>query len=61
MSQLQDVDKKFFVQEAVQLAKAKGSGWVDYKWTNPTTKKVEAKSTYVKKVDEIIFCCGIYK
>ena len=52
---------KFFVQEGVQMAKTKGSGWVDYKWTNPTTKKVEAKSTYVKKVDELIFCCGIYK
>ncbi|MBI5582921.1 MAG: cache domain-containing protein [Deltaproteobacteria bacterium] len=61
VSQLKDVDGKLFVQEGVDLAKAKGSGWVDYKWTNPTTKKVEAKSTYVKKVDDLIFCCGIYK
>ncbi len=61
VSQLKDVDGKLFVQEAVQLAKSKGSGWVDYKWTNPTSKKVEGKSTFVKKVDEIIFCCGIYK
>jgi cytochrome c len=61
VSQLKDVDGKLFVMEAVELAKAKGSGWVDYKWTNPTSKKVEAKSTYVKKVDDIIFACGIYK
>ena len=61
VSQLKDVDGKLFVQEGVELAKAKGSGWVDYKWTNPTTKKVEAKSTFVKKVEDIIFCCGIYK
>jgi hypothetical protein len=61
MSQLKDTDGKLFIQEALQTAKSKGSGWVDYKWTNPTTKKVEAKSTYVKKVDELIFCCGIYK
>jgi signal transduction histidine kinase len=61
VSQLKDVDGKLFVQEGVELAKAKGSGWVDYKWTNPTSKKVEAKSTYVKKVDDIIFACGIYK
>jgi cytochrome c len=61
LSQLKDVDGKLFIQEALQTAKSKGSGWVDYKWTNPTTKKVEGKSTYVKKVDEIIFCCGIYK
>lgn len=61
LSQLKDVDGKLFIQETLQTAKSKGSGWVDYKWTNPTTKKVEGKSTYVKKVDELIFCCGIYK
>ena len=61
VSQLKDTDGKLFVQEALQTAKSMGSGWVDYKWTNPTTKKVEGKSTYVKKVDELIFCCGIYK
>jgi signal transduction histidine kinase len=61
MSQLKDVDGKLFVAEGVRLAKEKGKGWVDYKWTNPTTQKVEQKSTYVEKADDIIFCCGIYK
>jgi len=61
MSQLKDVDGKQFVSDGVQLAKTQGKGWIDYKWSNPTTKKVEAKSTYVVKVDDIIFCCGIYK
>jgi cytochrome c len=61
MYEIKDVDGKQFVKEAVELAKSKGSGWVDYKWTNPVSKKVEAKSTYVKKMDELIFCAGIYK
>jgi signal transduction histidine kinase len=61
MSQIKDVDGKQFVHEGVELAKAKGKGWVDYKWSNPTTQKVEAKSTYVVKVDDMVFCCGIYK
>ncbi|MFZ3049053.1 MAG: cache domain-containing protein [Desulfatirhabdiaceae bacterium] len=61
MSQMKDVDGKRFVYDGVELAKAKGKGWVDYKWSNPTTKKVEAKSTYVVKVDDMVFCCGIYK
>lgn len=61
VSELKDADGKLFVKEGVELAKSKGSGWVDYKWTNPVTKKIEAKTTYVKKVDDLIFCCGIYK
>ena len=52
---------KRFVYEAVELAKAKGSGWVDYRYTNPVKKKVEAKTTYVLKVDDLILACGIYK
>jgi signal transduction histidine kinase len=61
MSQMKDVDGKRFVFDGVQLAKAQGKGWVDYKWSNPTTQKVEAKSTYVVKVEDMVFCCGIYK
>lgn len=61
VSGLKDADGKLFVKEGMELANAKGSGWVDYKWTNPVTKKVEAKSTFVKKVDDLFFCCGIYK
>ncbi len=61
--ELKDPDGKTFVKEGIALAKEKGTGWVDYKWSNPTTKKVEAKSTFVKYVPEhnIIICCGIYK
>jgi len=61
MYPLKDSDGKPFVKEAVEIGNAKGSGWVDYKWPNPVSKKVEAKSTYVKKVDDLIFACGIYK
>jgi cytochrome c len=61
VSGLKDADGKLFVKEGMSLADAKGSGWVDYKWTNPVTKKVEAKTTFVKKVDDLYFCCGIYK
>jgi signal transduction histidine kinase len=58
---LKDSDGKQFVKDAVELASAKGTGWVDYKWANPVSKKVEAKTTFVKKVDDLIFACGIYK
>jgi len=61
MSGLKDADGKFFIKELIELAKSKGGGWVDYKWVNPVTKKIEAKSTYVQKVDDYFLGCGIYK
>lgn len=59
---LKDSSGTAMVREFVRVAKTKGSGWVDYKWTNPTTKKVEKKSSYVQKLDGNTFIvCGIYK
>jgi cytochrome c len=58
---LKDADDKLFIQNFIEVAKTKGSGWVDYKWANPVTKKIENKSTYVFKVDDYFLGCGIYK
>jgi signal transduction histidine kinase len=56
-----DTDGKLFRKEIVETAKVKGSGWVDYKHLNPETKKVEAKTTCVLKVGDLVLCCGAYK
>jgi signal transduction histidine kinase len=56
-----DPDGKLFRREIVEVAKTKGTGWVDYKYTNPETKKIEAKTTYVVRVGDMILCCGTYK
>ena len=56
-----DVDGKYFRKEGLELAKKNGSGWVDYKFKNPKTNKVEQKTTYVKKVGDIVLGCGAYK
>ena len=56
-----DADGKLFRQEMLNLAKGKGSGWVDYKFRNPETGKVEAKSTYVLRVGDVALEAGIYK
>jgi cytochrome c len=56
-----DNDGKLFRKEIVELAKAKGTGWVDYKYMNPETKRPESKTTYIQKVGDIIVCCGAYK
>lgn len=58
---LKDVDGKAFVKERVELAQAKGTFWQDYKFTNPTTKKIEPKSMYCEKLEDAAVCGGIYK
>ena len=58
---LKDIDGKEFVRERVELAKAKGSFWQDYKFTNPVSKKVEPKSAYCERLEETVVCGGIYK
>jgi len=48
--------------EIIKLALAKGTGWVDFKWPNPVSKKIEGKSAYVVKVDDQTVCgSGYYK
>lgn len=61
MLELKDADGKFFIKAFIEVAQSKGSGWVEYKWVNPQTKKIENKATYVQKVDDFFLGCGIYK
>jgi signal transduction histidine kinase len=59
---LKDVDGKAFVRERVELGKAKPGGfWQDYKFTNPTTKKIEPKQMYCERLGETLVCGGVYK
>ena len=56
-----DSKGKLFRKEIVELAKSKGSGFVDYTYLNPVTKAEEPKTTYIQKVGNLIVCCGAYK
>ena len=40
---LKDQDGKYLVRELADVANGPGSGWVDYKWPNPITNKIEDK------------------
>ncbi len=61
MLDVPDPDGKLFRKERVDLASSKGKGWVDYKYKNPQSNKVEQKSAYVLKVDDVIISVGVYK
>jgi len=58
---LKDSEGNAFIEKMVDLAQSKGNGWVDYKWTNPVSKKIEAKSSYIQRVGDVFVGCGVYK
>jgi len=61
MIQAKDPDGVLYVKERIALVKAKGKGWQDYKFSNPVSKKIEAKAAYIELHEGLIFGCGIYK
>ncbi len=58
-----DPDGFLYIQAFEQTIATSGFGWVDYKRTNPETKKIEAKSSYIKLVPgtKLFVGCGFYK
>jgi cytochrome c len=56
---LKDQNGKEFVKEMVSTVSTKGEGWVDYDWLSPVTKKVEAKSSYVKRIPDANMFVGV--
>ena len=54
---------KLFVKECSEVAKTKGSGWVDFLWVNPATRKIQTRTLYVKRIDgtNIYIGCGVWK
>ena len=36
-------------------------GWVDFKWPNPVTKRIEDKSAFVIRTNEVVCGVGYYK
>jgi cytochrome c len=59
--ELKDADGKYFIKTLLDIGNTKGKGWLEYKWSNQTTQKMELKATYVEKADDLLVACGIYK
>lgn len=60
---VKDAAGKEFGREMLNLAKAKGNGWVDYEWMHPATKKVEDKTAFIQRVpgSETFVGVGVYR
>lgn len=50
------------VIEFSKIGKTTGSGWLNYKWSHPLTRKISDKSTFVKrfKEQEIVIGSGYF-
>jgi signal transduction histidine kinase len=62
-SRVQDiagVDGNALLASIVAQAEA-GPGWVEYDIVNPASGAVQAKMSYVVKVDDLYVGCGVYK
>jgi cytochrome c len=56
-----DGDGVHFLRDRIEAAKTKESGWQDYKYFNPVSKRIEPKTMYWQKADGVVFGAGAYK
>jgi signal transduction histidine kinase len=61
LTDVPDANGKKYRREIIELAAAKGKGWVDYQYKNPTSGKIEPKTTYILRVDDVVLEAGLYK
>lgn len=61
LTDVPDANGKKYRREIIELDAAKGKGWVDYQYKNPTSGKIEPKTTYILRVDDVVLEAGIYK
>ncbi len=60
---VKDANGKEFGKEMLNIAKTKSTGWVDYEWAHPVSKKVEDKTAYIQRVPgaDLFVGVGIYR
>jgi signal transduction histidine kinase len=61
LTDVPDANGKKYRREIIELAASKGKGWVDYMYKNPTSGKIEPKTTYILLVDGVVLEAGLYK
>lgn len=61
LTDVPDTNGKTYRRDILTMAAKQGKGWVDYTYKNPETGKIEPKTTYLLRVDDIVLEAGIYK
>ncbi len=65
LTNMKDANGKLWMQEFIETAKTRGSGWVDYTWSKPGEDQPSNKISYIKKArmpdgEMVILGAGIY-
>jgi cytochrome c len=55
-----DASGKKYRREIIELAAAKGKGWVNYMYKNPVSGKIEPKTTYILREGDVVLEAGLY-
>lgn len=60
---VKDADGKLLVQDIIRIARQQGEGWVEYRWLNPVSNRIEPKMSYVKHLPDkdMVVYVGIYR
>jgi hypothetical protein len=61
MTKLMDADGHSLGNLILDAVKSKGEGWVEYRWANPTTKKLDDKRSFVMLIGDQVCGVGFYK
>jgi len=61
LTDVPDANGKRYRRDIIELAAKQGKGWVDYQYKNPSTGKIEPKSTYILRVDDVVLEAGVYR
>lgn len=59
--EIKDVHGKAFVREQIDVARTKGSGWVDFEWVNPVSQNIEHRSAYLERMEDYFVLSGVYR
>lgn len=59
---VKDPDGRDIVRDILSVARDGGEGWVDYRWLNPASDRIEPKTTFVKRVpgQDLVAYVGLY-
>ena len=60
ITDVRDIDGKPYARYMLARAREKGFGWVQYKWKNPASEKIELKLTYFEIAQGTMVSGGLY-
>jgi signal transduction histidine kinase len=61
MIDIRDNDGKYILRERLEAAQKHRSGWQDYKFYNPVSRRIEPKRMYWERHGDLVFASGAYR